>query len=130
MFDYFEGESIQFFNIEVFNALVMSKFSSDVISVANLACYWHVWAFYLNMLMKLSSCKMLELFSVANITSKFRAMELCMHLKLSKSFPNDFRFSVLIASMGEFTKIDTVLQHFVYRLKEISSFLTTWAASV
>lgn len=130
MFDYFEGESIQFFNIEVFNALVMSKFSSDVISVANLACYWHVWAFYLNMLMKLSSCKMLELFSVANITSKFRAMELCMHLKLSKSFPNDFRFSVLIASMGEFTKIDTVLQNFVYWLKEISSFLTTWAASV
>lgn len=87
----------------------MRKFSSNIISIANLAGDWHVWAFYLNMLMELSSCKVLKFFSIANIATKFWAMELSMYLKFSKSFPNDFRLSVLVASVGEFTKINTVL---------------------
>jgi hypothetical protein len=56
MFDHFKRECIQLFNVEVFYALVMSKFSSDIISVANLAGYRQVWAFYLDVLVELSSC--------------------------------------------------------------------------
>lgn len=130
MFDHFKGKCIKFFDVKVFYALVMCKFSSDVISVTNLACYWQVWAFYLDMLMELSSCKVLEFFSVANVTSKFRTMELRVHLEFTKSFPNDFRFSIWMAFMGEFTKINTVLQDFVDWLKEFTSFLTIRAASI
>jgi len=87
----------------------MRKLGSNVISITNLACNWHVWAFYLNVLMELSSCKVLKFFSITNITAEFWAVELRMHLKFSESFPNDFRFSVLVASVREFTKINTVL---------------------
>jgi hypothetical protein len=56
MFDHFKRECIQLFNVEVFYALMMSKFRSDIISIANLAGYRQVWAFYLDVLVELSSC--------------------------------------------------------------------------
>lgn len=62
---------------------MVGELGSNVISVADLACNWHVWAFYLNMLMELSSCKVLKFFSITNITAKFWAMELSMYLKFS-----------------------------------------------
>ena len=123
-------ESIKFINIKIFNALMIWELCSYIVSVTYLTSYWHVWAFCLDMLVKLSSGQILEFFSITNITTKFWTMELSMDLKFSKSFPDNFSFSIHMTSVWELTEINTILKNFVDWLKEFSSFLAIWTARI
>lgn len=75
---------------------------------------------------------MLELLSVANIATKFGAIELSMSLELSKSLPDDLTLSVFIAAafMRELTEVNTVLENLVDFLEEVSPSLAVRAAHI
>ena len=74
---------------------------------------------------------MLILFSVADVASKFGAVELSMCLKLVKCLPNYFTSAIVgEALMWEFTKVDTIFEDFVNILHEVITFTTIWAALV
>jgi hypothetical protein len=80
---------------------------------------------------ELSSGHFLEIFIITDITTKLRAIEKSMLLKFSHCFPNNFTaFAVLVAAMGEFTKIYAISDNFIYFLHEITTFLTIWAADI
>jgi hypothetical protein len=73
----------------------------------------------------------LELFSVANIATKFRAVELSMSLKFSKGLPDNLSSSVLsVTFMWELTEINTVFKNFIDLLHEVASSLAVWTANV
>ena len=83
------------------------------------------------MLKKLSSRHLLEIFMVADITSKLWTIKKSMFLKFIHCFPNNFTaFAVNVASMREFTKINAVSDYFINFLHEITSFLTIWTADI
>jgi len=121
---------LEFFNVEIFNALMISKFSPGVFLIANLAHNKYFRAIILDVIMKLSSCQMLELFPVANITSELRAVELSMSLKFTQSFPYNFSSSISMALVREFTKVDTVFKDLIYFLHKVSSSLTVWTTNI
>jgi hypothetical protein len=52
---------------------MVCKFCSGVLFIANLAHNLNLRAIPLNMIVKLSSSQVLEFFSVADVTSEFRA---------------------------------------------------------
>ena len=104
----------QLFNVEFFDALMISELSSWVLLVANLAHDWDFRTVSLDVVVKLGSSHMLEFFSVADIASEFRARVLSMSLELSQSLPDNFTSSIVkVASMRELTEINTVLKDLV-----------------
>lgn len=109
---------------------MLGELGSDIVSITNLAGYWHVRTISLHVLVELSSGEMLEFFPVAYIAPEFGTVELSVNLELSQSFPNYLGLSIYVTSVGEFTKINTVLKNFVYGLKELTPFLTVRTACV
>ena len=67
---------LQFFNVEFLDANVIVKFTSWILLVADLARDKNFWAVSLDMVIELSSSHVLELGSVADITSELGAVEL------------------------------------------------------
>jgi hypothetical protein len=121
---------LQPFHVEVLDALVIMEFSSWELFVADLAHDKNFWAVSLDMVMELGSSHVLELGSVADITSELGAVELSMCLELTEGLPDDNFPSILIASMWEFTEINAVLQHLVNFLEEITASLAIGAANI
>ena len=65
---------------------------------------------------------MLILITIANVAAELWTVELGVHLQLTQGLPNDLAFPVRSrASMWELTKIDTILEYFVYGLQEVAS---------
>lgn len=125
------AEILEFIEVKIFDTLMVSEFSSNVLLVTNLAHYLNFRAISLDVIIELSSGHVLELFSIADITTKFRAAKLSMSLKFSKSLPDNLVFSIgCVASMWKLTEINTVSQNFVNFLHEITSSLTVGAANV
>ena len=101
---------LQLFDIEVFYALVVVKFGSDVLAVANLTHHWDIWTLVLNVVLQLTSGHVLELFPQTDVAAEFRAMELSMHLQIVQSLPHYERAAILWvpASVRELTDINTI----------------------
>jgi hypothetical protein len=124
-----EGVSLQLFNIKVLNALMLVELSSWILLVADLAHDKNFWAVSLDMIMELGSGHMLELGSVADITSELGAVELSVCLELTEGLPDDLA-AIFIASMWELTEINAVLNNLVNFLEEITTSLAIGAANV
>jgi len=68
---------------------------------------------------------------VANVTSELRAVVDGVFLQFLHRLPYDFTFLIsFVASVGEFTEVDAIFEHFVDILQEIATSLTRFAASV
>ena len=80
---------IKFFNIELLDAVMSLKLVPSVLLVAHLAHHLHFWAVSLDVVVQLRSCHVLELLSVADVTSEFGALVLSMSLEFSKGFPDN-----------------------------------------
>ena len=118
-------------NKDIFETFVFWKVITIEIFVANLALYHYFWTFSFDMLKQLSSSHVLEVLMITNVASKLRAVKHCMFLKLFHCFPDNFStFWPLIASMRKFTEINTIPKNFIDILKEVTSFLTIWAANI
>jgi hypothetical protein len=130
--DHIVALGIQLLNVKLFDAVMASKFVSSIVLVAYLAHNFDLWAISLDVIIELSSCQVLILLSIANITAKFRARILSMCLEFSKSLPDDFATLsfLIVASMWELTEINTVSKNLVDLLHEISSSLAVRAADV
>jgi len=61
----------QLFHVKIFEAWVIVKCSTFEIFGADLTQDHYFWAFTLQMVFKLTSCHMLELWELTNITSEF-----------------------------------------------------------
>ena len=85
---------LQLVNIKVFDALMLSEFSSGVFLVTNLTHNHYFWAVSLDMIVQLRSGHMLVLISIANIAAKLWAVELGVGLQLAESLPNDLILSI------------------------------------
>lgn len=110
---------------------MIMEISSWILFIANLTHDKNLRAFTSNMLLELSTCHMLKFFTVANIATEFRAVELSMGLQFTQSFPYDFVVSMnRWTSMWEFTKINTVLENFIYLLKKITFGLTVRTTNI
>jgi hypothetical protein len=70
----------QLFDIEVLYAPMVGELPSNVLILADLAHYMHLWTLFLNVLEQLSSSHVLELLSVANVATELRTAELGMSL--------------------------------------------------
>jgi len=125
-----ERHCLQPFHVEVLDALVIMEFSSWELFIADLAHDKNFWAVSLDMVMELGSSHVLELGSVADITSELGAVELSVCLELTEGLPDDNFLTILIASMWEFTEINAVLQHLVNFLEEITASLAIGAANI
>lgn len=99
---------VQFVNVELLDALMGSEFHSAVFLVTDLAHDLDLRAVSFNMVVKLCSCHMLKLLTIADIAAKLGAVKLSMSLELSKSFPDDYRSSLRVASVRELAEINTV----------------------
>ena len=123
--------SLESWEIFILQTFMNYEFTSCKVKHTNwtLDCYF--CAIIFNMLEELSSCHFLEIFMVANITSKFRAIKKSMLLKFSHCFPNNITtFAVFVASMREFTKINAISDNFVNFLHKITSILTIRTADI
>lgn len=87
---------------------MICKLSSVEVTLTNLALNNNLWAIPLNMLEQLSSCHMLELLLVANITTKLWTLIHGMLLQVVHGLPNDNILTILPALMWELTEINTV----------------------
>ena len=106
---------------------MISKVSSIIVFITNLTLNHDLWTFFLYMLKQLSSRHMLEIFMIANVTSKLRAFVHCVLLKFIHCFPNNFTISIVfITLMRKFTKINTICKYFVNIMKEVTLGLTIW----
>ena len=108
---------------------MFSKITSRIFFVADLAHDKNFWAVSLDMIMELGSGHMLELRSVADITSELGAVELSVCLELTEGLPDDLT-AIFIASMWELTEINAVLNNLVNFLEEITTSLAIGAANV
>ena len=121
----------QLFKVEVLDALMIRKFSPEILFIAYLAHYQNLRTVFLNVFIQLTSSHVLVLLSVANVTTEFRAVKLSMCLQFIKSFPHYFSSSIVsIAFMWKFTKVDTVLQYFIDFLHEFSAISTIWTTKI
>jgi len=110
---------------------MVTKLLSGVLFVAHLTHDHNIWTILLDVLVKLSSCHMLILFSVTDIASKLWAIELSVSLELSQRFPDDLSSAVnCMASVGEFAEVNTVLENFVDILHEVTPCLAVGAAHI
>lgn len=118
-------------DVEVLDALMVGEVGTGILLVADLAHDSDLGALELDVVVELGPCHVLELITIADVTSEFRAMELCMSLKLTQGLPDDWLVTLKRwTSVRELTEIDTVLQDFVDRLKEIAPDLTVRAADI
>ena len=123
------GHLSQLLKIEIFDALMIRKFSAEVLLVTHLTHNENLWTIFLNVLVKLPSGHMLVFFSIAYVTSEFRAVELSMCLELVQGFPNYFTSTIVCeALMREFTEVNTIFEDFVNILHEVIAFTAVWAA--
>ena len=107
------------------------KFWTVEFTATNLALDHHCWTFSLDMLEKLSSCHMLVLFLIANVTAEFGTLIHRMFLKIKHGLPDDAAaFLLQIAFMWKFTEINAVSQNFVNVLHKVSANLTIGTAQV
>ena len=122
---------LKLLNIHILQTLVVREVPPIEVLVTNLALDHHLWALALDMLEKLGTGHVLEIFMVTNVTAKLRAIIHRVLLKLLHRFPNDFSvfvlFPVLEAPMWELTEIDAVLQDLVDSLQEVSLLTTVRA---
>lgn len=130
VFNNIETFLLEFLNIEVFDALMVSELGSSIFLVTNLAHHENFGTIVFDMLVKLSSSQVLEFFSVADVAAEFWAVELSMCLELSESLPDDFSSSISVTFMWELAEIDTVFEYLVYFLKEVASCLAVWTANI
>ena len=108
---------------------MLVELSSWILLVADLAHAKNFWAVSLDMIMELGSSHVLELGSIADITSKLGAVELSVCLEFSEGLPDDLS-SILLASMWEFTEINAVLKNLVNFLEEITASLAIGTANI
>lgn len=106
------------------------ELTSRILLVADLAHNQNFRAVSLYVVIKLRSCHVLELGSIADVTSKLGAIELSVSLKFTEGLPDDDLLSVLPASMWEFTEINAVLKNLVYFLEKVSTSLAIGAAYI
>ena len=124
-----EGISLQFFNVEVLNALMLVELSSWILFIADLAHYKDFRAVSLDMIMKLGSSHVLKLWSIADIASKLGAVELSVCLQLTEGFPDELS-SFSWASMRKLTEINAIPNNLVNFLEEVTASLAVGAANV
>lgn len=106
---------------------MISKVGSIIVFITYLTLNHDLWTFFLYMLKQFSSRHMLEIFMIANVTSKLWAFIHCVLLKFIHCFPNYFAISVTFETfMRKFTKINTIDQHFIYVMQKIPRCLTIW----
>ena len=110
---------------------MIRKFCAEVLLVAHLAHNENLWTIFLDVLVKLTPCHMLVLFSVAYVAPEFGAVKLSMCLELVQGFPNYFTSTIVgEALVGKFTEVNTIFEDFVNVLHEVVAFTTVWAAKV
>ena len=78
--DQFKVHFIQAVYVELPDTLMSVKLITCVLFIADLAHNFYFWALHFYMIVELSSCQMLILIKIANVTTKFRAMILGMSL--------------------------------------------------
>lgn len=122
---------IKLLNIELFDAMMSLKLVPCILLVADLAHHLHLWAVSLNVVVQLRSSQVLELFSVADVASEFRALVLSMSLQFSQGLPDNLGASFRgPASMRELTEVNAVTEHLVHLLHEVALGLAVGAADV
>ena len=127
----FHMMSLKSCEIFFLQACMNNEFSSCEVQHTNLTLNRYFRAIIFDVFKELSSSHLLEIFMVADVTTKLRAIKKSMLLKFIHCFPNNFTpFAVNVTVMREFTKIDAISDNFVNFLHEITSFLTIWAAYV
>jgi hypothetical protein len=89
LIEYIVAISVKLLNVELLDAVVAIELTSGILLIADLAHNLNLWALNLDVVVELGSSQMLELFSVADITTELGALELRMTLELSKSLPDD-----------------------------------------
>ena len=96
---------------------------------ADLTLYHYLWALSFDVLEQSSSCHILAVFIVTNVTSEFWTVVQGVLLKFPHCFPDDLTLMswMLEASVGKFAKVNTVLKNFVNILHEAATTLTVWA---
>lgn len=91
--------------------------------------YFRTFSF--NVLEQLLSGQSLEIFMVANVTSKLRTVEHGMLLEFFHCFPDNFSvFVIFKASVREFTEVNAIAKHFIYFLEEVTTYLAVWTANI
>jgi len=99
---------------------VLLEFGSVEVLVAHLALDHHLWALLLNMLEKLSTGHVLEIFVVTNVAAKLGAVVDGVVLQVLHGLPDESSLPVLLkASMGELTEVNTILKDVIDVFQEI-----------
>lgn len=125
------GAGAKLLQVEILNTLVLRELGASVLTVADLAHDEHVRALTLNVVKELGARHMLVLLTVANVATKLGTMELSVRLQLTERRPDDLRFTTgTHASVRELAEIDTVLQHLVHFLQEVTAGLAVGAADI
>jgi len=109
-----------------------AELASRIFLITNVAHDLNLGTISLDMVEKLSSCHVLELLSVTDITSELWTLILRMSLELSKGLPDDLGFTRLLipASMRELAEVNTVSEYLVDLLHEIACSLAVRAADI
>ena len=121
---------IESLDVHITKALVIGKLCSVKVTFANLALNDNFWTVSLNMLEQLRSSHMLVILTVADVTAILGAIVNGMLLQLSHGLPDDNLTAVLPALVRELAEINTVLEHLVDWLKEVTSLSTAWATLI
>jgi len=124
-----EGISLQLFNVDILDALMLVKLTSRILLIADLAHDKYFWAVSLNVIVELGSRHVLELWPIADITPKLGAVELSVCLELSEGLPDELTTRIW-ASMWELTEINAVPDNLVDFLEEITASLAVGAANI
>ena len=124
---YFERHWFQLFEIEVFDALVLTKVRPRKLLIAHLTHDFHSWTIILDMMHKIFTGQVLELIDVADVTTKLATFELSVILKLIQRLPNNLCIPILIiASMRKLTKVNTVSKNQVHISEEVALDVAIW----
>jgi hypothetical protein len=122
---------VELLDVKLLDAVMALELISSILFVADLAHNLHFWAISLDVIIKLSSCHVLELLSIANVATEFGALVLSMCLELTEGLPDDLRATFSgPASMRELTEVNTVSKNLVDLLQEVTSSLAIWAADI
>jgi hypothetical protein len=117
-------------HVYVLETLVLCKLTPVKVFVTHLALHWNFRAFSLDMLENLGTSHVLKVFVVTDIASKLWTVEHRMFLQLSHRLPDYFPVLwVFEASVRKLAKVETVPQHLVHFLQEISSLLAVGTAN-
>ena len=120
--------TLQPFQVDVTNTLVVGKICSLEVALAHLALHDDLGTLSFNMLEKLCTSHMLVLWIETNVTAKLGTLVHSVLLQLVHGLPEYDFLTIRIAFVRELTEIDAVSENLVDWLKKISWLLTMWAA--